>query len=138
TYDRVPEFVKHMDDLSAAGDEPPVAQADLDQDAVNVLTVHRAKGLEFPVVFLVSCVADRFPTRNRGEPIPLPDPLVKDILPSGDFPLQEERRLFYVAMTRAQRELHLTSARDYGGVRSREVSRVVVEALDLAAVDTVA
>src|SRR5437667_651958 len=138
TYDRVPEFVKHMDDLIAAGDDPPVAQADLDQDAVNVLTVHRAKGLEFPVVFLVSCVADRFPTRNRGEPIPLPDPLVKDILPSGDFHLQEERRLFYVAMTRAQRELYLTSARDYGGVRSRKVSRFVLEALDLPAADTVA
>ena len=138
TYDRVPEFVKHMDDLIAAGDDPPVAQADLDQDAANVLTVHRAKGLEFPVVFLVSCVADRFPTRNRGEPIPLPDPLVKDILPSGDFHLQEERRLFYVAMTRAQRELYLTSARDYGGVRSRKVSRFVLEALDLPAADTVA
>jgi len=134
-YDRVPEFVKHMDDLIAAGDDPPVAQADLDQDAVNVLTVHRAKGLEFPVVFLVSCVADRFPTRNRGEPIPLPDPLVKDILPSGDFHVQEERRLFYVAMTRAQRELYFTSARDYGGVRSRKVSRFVLEALDLPKAD---
>jgi len=134
-YDRVPEFVKHMDDLIAAGDDPPVAEADLDQDAVNVLTVHKAKGLEFPIVFLVSCVADRFPTRNRGEPIPVPDPLIKDILPGGDFHLQEERRLFYVAMTRAQRELYLTSARDYGGVRPRKVSRFVLEALDLPKAD---
>lgn len=134
-YDRVPEFVKHMEDLIIAGDDPAVAEADFDQDAVNVLTVHKAKGLEFPVVYLVSCVADRFPTRNRGEPIPLPDPLVKDILPSGDFHLQEERRLFYVGMTRAQRELYLTSARDYGGVRPRKVSRFVLEALDLPQVD---
>lgn len=134
-YDRVPAFVTHMDDLIAAGDDPAVAEADVDQDAVNLLTVHKAKGLEFPIVFLVSCVADRFPTRNRGEQIPLPDPLIKDILPGGDFHLQEERRLFYVAMTRAQRELYLTSARDYGGVRSKKVSRFVLEALDLPKAD---
>ena len=129
-YDRVPEFVKHLDELIAAGDDPPVAEADPDADAVNALTVHKAKGLEFPVVFLVSCVSHRFPTQNRGEPIPLPDPLVKDVLPSGDFHLQEERRLFYVGMTRARQELFLTSARDYGGARPRKVSRFVLEALD--------
>lgn len=134
-YDRVPEFVAHLDDLIGAGDDPAVAEADIDQDAVNVLTVHKAKGLEFPVVFLVSCVADRFPTRGRGETIPLPDPLIKDMLPGGDFHLQEERRLFYVGMTRAQRELYMTSARDYGGVRPRKASRFVLEALDLPQVD---
>jgi DNA helicase-2/ATP-dependent DNA helicase PcrA len=137
-YDRVPEFVAHMDDLIAAGDDPAVAEAEFDQDAVSVLTVHKAKGLEFPVVFLVGCVADRFPTRHRVEPIPMPDPLIRDILPAGDFHLQEERRLFYVAMTRAQHELYLTSARDYGGVRPRKISRFVLEALDLPQVDTAA
>jgi len=134
-YDRVPEFVTHLDNLIAAGDDPAVAEADFDQDAVNILTVHKAKGLEFPIVFLVSAVADRFPVRNRGETIPLPDPLVKDILPGGDFHLQEERRLFYVGMTRAQRELYFTSARDYGGVRPRKISRFVLEALDIPQVD---
>ncbi|MDQ7849101.1 MAG: ATP-dependent DNA helicase [Armatimonadota bacterium] len=134
-YDRVPEFVRHLDDLIAAGDDPPVAEADPEADAVSVLTVHKAKGLEFPVVFIVSCVSQRFPTQNRGEPIPLPDPLVKDLLPSGDFHLQEERRLFYVGMTRARQELFLTSARDYGGARPRKVSRFVLEALDRPAPD---
>ncbi|HXF82424.1 MAG TPA: ATP-dependent DNA helicase [bacterium] len=134
-YDRVPEFVAHLDDLIQAGDDPAVAEADFDQDAVNILTVHKAKGLEFPVVFLVSCVTDRFPTRHRGETIALPDPLVKDLLPSGDFHLQEERRLFYVGMTRARRRLYMTSARDYGGVRPRKPSRFVLEALDRPQVD---
>ncbi|HEU5297959.1 MAG TPA: ATP-dependent DNA helicase [bacterium] len=137
-YDRVPEFVAHLDDLIQAGDDPAVAEADFDQDAVNMMTVHKAKGLEFPVVFLVSCVTDRFPTRNRGETIPLPDPLVKDILPGGDFHLQEERRLFYVGMTRAKRALYMTSSRDYGGVRPRRPSRFVLEALDLPQVDVAA
>ena len=128
--DRVQYFVEYLDLLIEAGDDPATADVDLDTDAVHVLTVHKAKGLEFPVVFLVSLVDQKFPHRNRKEPIPLPEALVKDILPSGDFHLQEERRLFYVGMTRAQEELYLTSARDYGGKRLRKVSQFVAEALD--------
>src|SRR5207249_8648425 len=50
---------------------------------------------------------------------------------SSDFHIQEERRLFYVAMTRARDALYLTSARDYGGRSARKVSQFVLEALDL-------
>ncbi len=130
--DRVPQFVKHIGMLMAAGDDPQTAEADTDADAVNVLTVHKAKGLEFPVVFMVGLVSDRFPSRRRKEPIELPEPLVKDIIPEGDFHLQEERRLFYVGLTRAKEELYLTSARDYGGLRPRKASQFVLEALDLS------
>ncbi len=136
-YDRVPEFVRRMEDLIAAGDDPPIPDPDPDFDGVHVLTVHKAKGLEFPVVFLVNCVADKFPARHRGEPLELPDELVRDkeVLPTGDSHLQEERRLFYVGMTRAKRTLVMTSAQDYGGVRPRKVSRFVLEALDAPGVD---
>jgi DNA helicase-2/ATP-dependent DNA helicase PcrA len=127
----VPQFIRHLDLLVEGGDDPAAVEADDDADAVNVLTVHKAKGLEFPVVFLVSLVADRFPSRGRREPLPLPDALLHDVLASGDFHLQEERRLFYVGMTRAKRELFLTSARDYGGARAKKVSRFALEALDL-------
>jgi DNA helicase-2/ATP-dependent DNA helicase PcrA len=128
--DRVPRFVEQLDLLLEAGDDPATAEADADTQAVNVLTVHKAKGLEFPVVFMVNLVKDRFPPRHRSEPIELPDELVKEQLPSGDVHLQEERRLFYVAMTRAQRELYLTSARDLGGARPRKISQFVLEAMD--------
>jgi DNA helicase-2/ATP-dependent DNA helicase PcrA len=50
-HDRVPAFVAHLDLLREAGDDPAVAEADPDDDAVQVLTVHKAKGLEFPIVF---------------------------------------------------------------------------------------
>lgn len=132
---RVREFVTHLDMLIKSGDNPPVAEVDMDIDAVNVLTVHKAKGLEFPVVFMVSLLSQRFPCRHRNEPIPLPAALIKDILPSGDFHLQEERRLFYVGMTRAMKELYFTSGIDYGGVRKRKVSQFVMEALDVPGVD---
>ncbi|HEY3067220.1 MAG TPA: ATP-dependent DNA helicase [Methylomirabilota bacterium] len=130
-YDNIREFVKHLDALIDAGEDPAVAEADVETPAVRVLTVHKAKGLEFPVVFLVGLVQDKFPSRRKGEPLELPGELIKEILPSGDFHLQEERRLFYVGMTRARRELYLTSARDYGGARERKVSQFVLEALDL-------
>ncbi|MDI6605697.1 MAG: UvrD-helicase domain-containing protein [Candidatus Omnitrophota bacterium] len=127
--DRVINFVNYLNLLIEAGDDPATVQADLDTDAVNVLTIHKAKGLEFRAVFLVSLVQGRFPWPKRSQSIELPDALIKEVLPSGDFHIQEERRLFYVGMTRAKEELYLTSAEDYGGKRLRRVSQFVIEAL---------
>ena len=76
-------------------------------------------------------VAGRFPTHARREPLGLPLELVKETLPEGDFQLQEERRLFYVGMTRARDELILSHAADYGGGVARRLSPFVLEALDL-------
>jgi DNA helicase-2/ATP-dependent DNA helicase PcrA len=130
-HDRVPAFVAHLDLLREAGDDPAVAEADPDDDAVSVLTVHKAKGLEFAVVFLVSCVEQKFPVKRRPDPLELPAELVEEGLGGVDAHLHEERRLFYVGMTRAKEELVLTSAGDYGTARIRKLSRFVVEALDL-------
>ena len=127
--DRVISFVNYLNLLIDAGDDPSTVQADLDTDAVNVLTIHKAKGLEFKVVFLVSLVQGRFPWPRRSQTFELPDLMIKEVLPSGDFHIQEERRLFYVGMTRAKDELYLTSAADYGGSRLRKVSQFVSEAL---------
>ncbi len=79
-------------------------------NAVRLLTLHAAKGLEFPVVFIASVNDARFPSREKEDQIPFPDALMKEALPEGDFHLEEERRLFYVGITRAQKELHLCCA----------------------------
>src|SRR3990170_4026021 len=131
----VQNFSNFLEVMRASGENPATAQIDPDLDAVNILTVHSAKGLEFKAVFLVNLVSDRFPVRDRSEPIPLPDKLIKETLPLGDFHLQEERRLFYVGLTRAKEYLYLTYARDYGGKRTRKVSPFVLETLDIAQVE---
>ena len=74
-------------------------------EAVKLLTVHAAKGLEFTHVFVVGMVDKRFPTIERREQIEIPVELIKEFLPEGDFHIEEERRLFYVAVTRAKRNL---------------------------------
>jgi DNA helicase-2/ATP-dependent DNA helicase PcrA len=130
-YDHVREFVNHLDALIEAGDDPAVAEAETDTPAVHVLTVHKAKGLEWPIVFLVNCVQNKFPSTRRSDPIEVPAGLIKDTLPSGDFHLQEERRLFYVGMTRAKETLYFTTAEDMGGRVRWKVSQFVLEALDL-------
>jgi superfamily I DNA/RNA helicase len=63
-------------------------------DRVTLMTLHAAKGLEFPVVFIVGCEENLLPYK----------------LGNIDFDLDEERRLFYVGMTRAQQQLVLTYA----------------------------
>ncbi len=126
---RLPEFMRALDLFQAFGDTVQDDAGPLDDDRVHVLTLHKAKGLEFPVVFLVGLVQGRFPTPLRRDPIELPEPLIQDILPSGDYHLQEERRLCYVGMTRAQETLHLTTAYHYGGRSVRKVSQFAREAL---------
>ena len=129
--DRAVFVARHLETLIEAGDDPSTADLDPDADAVAVLTVHKAKGLEFAVVYLPGLVAGRFPGNGRGEPLSLPAGLGRGEPPTQERALAEERRLFYVAMTRARDELILSHAADYGGSRARRVSPFVLEALDL-------
>ncbi len=126
----IPAFLNHLETLLDFGEEIAVSDIDPDLDAINILTVHAAKGLEWRGVFVVNCVSDRFPSRNRNEQLPIPEILIKENLPEGDFHLQEERRLFYVAATRAKDFLYLTAAEDYGGKRVKKLSPFVFELLD--------
>jgi DNA helicase-2/ATP-dependent DNA helicase PcrA len=86
---RLPEF---LDRVTLASDSDELEEAAL----LSLMTIHCAKGLEFPVVFLVGLEEDVFPNRNARET---------------EEGIEEERRLFYVAITRAQQKLYLTAAR---------------------------
>ena len=129
--DRVAQFMGHLDLLIEMGDDPAAAALESEEDAVHLLTVHNAKGLEFPVVYLVHLVEGRFPRFRQGDPLPFPPELRKGVADDDAEHYREERRLFYVGMTRARDRLVLAHAADYGGRRPHKPSRFVIEALDL-------
>lgn len=76
------------------------------QKAVHCLSAHKAKGLEFDTVFVMSCQDNVWAGSPRGSMLPFPANL--PITPSGDT-LDDQLRLFYVALTRAKRNVYLTS-----------------------------
>jgi DNA helicase-2/ATP-dependent DNA helicase PcrA len=125
----VKNFLQELSLELESGEEGSLAQdPEAGPEMIKILTVHAAKGLEFKYVFIVNMVDLRFPTTERKDPIALPDALVKEIIPEGDTHLEEERRLFYVAMTRAKLGLYFSWAPDYGGQRKKKPSRFLIEA----------
>lgn len=126
-------LVPVLDALIDAGDDPAADDGDPQRDAVAVLTVHKAKGLEFPVVYVAGLVDGRFPARGRAERIVLPAALRGSDPGDADAARAEERRLAYVAVTRARDELVLSWAEQPGtGGRTRRPSPFIAEALDRA------
>ena len=124
----VPNFIALLD-MEIESGETGSLDFDIEKgpDAVKIMTIHAAKGLEFKYVFVPNLVDKRFPTIERKEAIEIPKPLIKETLPSGDIHLQEERRLFYVAMTRAKQGLFFSLAENYGGKRKKRPSRFLKE-----------
>lgn len=93
----------------AAGiDDDPYAAP----DAVQVMTVHQAKGMQWPVVFVPALLRNRFPAKRQGG-ASVWDLIPQDAIEGADRyrgGLEDERRLFYVAATRSQKFLHMTWA----------------------------
>ena len=118
----VPDEAEEMTPLAAflahASLEAGDTQADKDQDAVQMMTIHTAKGLEFPLVFLAGVEEGMFPSQMTN-----------------DEPgrMEEERRLCYVGMTRAMQKLYITyaeSRRLYGQDKYHTASRFIREMPD--------
>lgn len=85
------------------------------KNSVALLTFHSAKGLEWPIVFVTGCEEDLFPIASKF---------------SHDTSLEEERRLFYVALTRAKQKAYITHARSryrFGEVAYQSRSRFIDE-----------
>lgn len=103
--------------LSQAALEPDDKNAEEDPDAVRLMTVHASKGLEFPYVYLTGLEQDLFPHYIREDENP-------------EFQLSEERRLMYVAMTRARRNLWISWSRQrmmWGETRMQQASQFIDE-----------
>jgi DNA helicase-2/ATP-dependent DNA helicase PcrA len=124
---RLGGFVEYLEAVEASQGEEAIAAIDSGANAVNLMTVHKSKGLEFTAVFVPGLVEDRFPSRNLGEALPLPPELIVEDIPGRDPRLSEERRLAYVALTRARRYLFLSAAERYEGGKRWKPSRFLAD-----------
>lgn len=94
-FDDVLEFLAQLSLMTTTDEQPTGDKAELDDDKVTLSSIHQAKGLEWKVVFLIWLVDGQFPNGR--------------ILEADDeAAFEEERRLFYVALTRAKDELYLS------------------------------
>jgi DNA helicase II / ATP-dependent DNA helicase PcrA len=120
------EFIEYLDYYAQAGgvvsleDDAPV-------DAVQLMTVHGAKGLEFPQVFLLRVNNRAFPATERPRVFEFPVELMKEGAPAEQFHIQEERRLFYVALTRAEERLTITTVTEKKGKVPVFIEDIVME-----------
>ncbi|MDQ6855560.1 MAG: ATP-dependent helicase [Candidatus Dormibacteraeota bacterium] len=112
---RLATALRYLEVLRNSRNADELATIDAVDDGVMLLTAHSAKGLEWPVVILSGCVESRWPGRFTVSPsaLALPAALVPELPPPGDAVIDEERRLFYVAATRARDRLVLSRARRY-------------------------
>jgi DNA helicase II / ATP-dependent DNA helicase PcrA len=111
------ELVDYLAHFREAGGVIPL-QANESEDAVRLMTVHGAKGLEFPYVFILRANANSFPSSYKETLVAFPKELrdADSVTEADDKMLhgQEERRLFYVAMTRARDVLRIYSKQGKG------------------------
>ena len=108
------EFIEYLDYYAQAGGVVSL-EDDAPPDAVQLMTVHAAKGLEFPQVFLLRVNNRAFPATERPRVFEFPVELMKEGAPAEQFHIQEERRLFYVALTRAEERLTITTVTEKKG-----------------------
>jgi DNA helicase-2/ATP-dependent DNA helicase PcrA len=119
------EFIEYFDYFLEAGGKIEPPEGAFPSNAVQLMTVHAAKGLEFPIVVVLGVGPRRFPHTERKPLIEFPAELRKGPIPPADIHLQEERRLFYVAITRAQERLFISSIAGPGKKPSRFVDEIL-------------
>lgn len=110
-------LIDYIGALRVLGHESGAVDTTSGEDTALVMTVHSAKGLEFPVVYLPQLAKDRFPSRGRPEAAPAPPGLLRDgqaDTQSEESDFVEEASAFYVALTRARDHLTLSYASRYG------------------------
>jgi DNA helicase-2/ATP-dependent DNA helicase PcrA len=119
-------MIRRLEDFNLPLDTQDVVA---DNEGVQLLTAHGSKGLEFGHVFIIGAASDQWENqRGQNRNFKLPPGYAFSNLDATT--VEDERRLFYVAMTRTERQLHMSSyAADTNG-RDKQVSRFIVEAID--------
>ncbi|HEX9100161.1 MAG TPA: ATP-dependent DNA helicase [Candidatus Dormibacteraeota bacterium] len=120
-------YMRHLDLVLLSQEDERPAEVEWLGDAIQVMTIHQAKGLEFEAVFVPGLVEGRLPQSGRSPRFELPPAVLEPLVRGREDVVAEERRLLYVAMTRAKRYLYLTRASHYEGGRRWRDSRFLDE-----------
>jgi DNA helicase-2/ATP-dependent DNA helicase PcrA len=120
-------YMRYLDLVLLSGEDEEPAPVETVGDAIHVMTIHQAKGLEFEAVFVPGLVEGRLPQSGRSPRFELPPAVLEPLVRGREDVIGEERRLLYVAMTRARRQLFLTRASHYEGGRRWRDSRFLDE-----------
>ena len=120
-------YMRHLDLVLLSGEDEEPAPVETADDAIHVMTIHQSKGLEFEAVFVPGLVEGRLPQSGRSPRFELPPAVLEPLVRGREDVVGEERRLLYVAMTRAKRHLYLTRASHYEGGRRWRDSRFLEE-----------
>lgn len=126
----VQSYVLSLPTLEAGGNDFEDASLQISDSAVNVMTVHSAKGLEWSTVFIVDCLERSFPLAGGNRSSLVVPAALHKVASAADDQMAEERRLMYVAVTRARRELFLSYSGRHGSGANRTPSRFIAEMFD--------
>ncbi|MCX6783917.1 MAG: ATP-dependent DNA helicase [candidate division WWE3 bacterium] len=113
------EFLKNLEIMQNNHLNIAETVINVSQNAVRLTTAHRAKGLEFKVVFIIGCLDKKWGNNSVRELIKLPEGILKNTDLSKKEKNEDERRLFYVALTRAKSQVYLTYALSGNGENSK-------------------
>src|SRR5437879_6059708 len=122
----LPECIEYLDYSAQAGGVVSL-QDDARPDVWQLVTVHGAKGMEFPKGFLLRVNNRAFPATERPRVFEFPVELMKEGAPAEQFHIREERRLFYVALTRAEERLTITTVTEKKGKVPVFIEDIVME-----------
>ncbi len=125
TTPSVHSYLENFEVLRAEGETLQDDTATLSLDLPSVMTIHKAKGLEWQTVYVIDCAASSFPYLGGGKSLKVPEQL--KLVVEADARLAEERRLMYVAATRARDELIITYSERQNGSAVRKPSRFIEE-----------
>ncbi|WP_375293591.1 3'-5' exonuclease [Caldibacillus sp. 210928-DFI.2.18] len=125
-FETVSEFLRFVDIIIERNKEMEKLRKDPEANVVKLMTIHKAKGLEFPVVYLLGASDTILPHKSAIEANVREDMIFNERKKS-DPAIEEERRLVYVAVTRAKEELYISSPAEYRGEKLK-VSRFLLEA----------
>ncbi|HJV47138.1 MAG TPA: ATP-dependent DNA helicase [Bacillota bacterium] len=119
TGQRYQSVLNFLENVAESGYDTTQVELMSRPDAVTISTVHKMKGLEFPVVFIVDVVQQRFPGRKSNYSGWLPLNLIQSPLSRGLYQSNNagEARLFYTALTRAERFLYVTGSSNQPGLQ---------------------